>query len=129
MGRRPSQTRKTEAPNTNNAPPDRVTRECASCGVTDHHTHHVQYVGFLHPVTKEPVDLSVSKHTQCCAAEGCEICATDIEHSQKVGVTEAGPHDKFTDYMQNKSKAHHRALFERHGVESPDFMTSGLEDK
>lgn len=99
---------------------DRVTRACAKCGATDTHTHHVQFVALNHPVTGLPVDLTVTKHVQCCADDGCPICQTDVEHAAANNVT-VGQLDEFTAYMQTKTDEHHRALFERHGIATPSF--------
>jgi hypothetical protein len=98
----------------------RITRVCAKCGIEDDHSHHVQYVAFNHPVTGDPTDLTVTKHVQCCAEDGCPICSTDVEHASKAQVT-AEPSTAFTEYMQNKSDEHLQALFESHGIESPKF--------
>ena len=97
----------------------REIRECASCGVSDTHAHHVQFLAFIHPVTGKAEDLSVSRHVQCCAADGCEICSTDVEH-----LGAGAPSDEFTAAMQDKSDDHHRALYERHGVESPSYRVT-----
>ena len=91
---------------------ERSIRECAACHVSDTHAHHVHYVAIQHPVTGEPLDLTVSKHVQCCAADGCEICATDVEFAvdKSIGAD-------FTAHMQAKSPDHLAALSERHGIE------------
>lgn len=99
---------------------DRLTRTCDKCGVADTHAHHVVSAGVTHPVTQEAMDLSITKHIQCCAEDGCEICRTDVEHALAAGHDGIG--DGFTGYMQAKSDDHHRALFERHGVESPNHQ-------
>jgi hypothetical protein len=81
---------------------DRVSRVCDVCGVEDAQSHHVQHVAFLHPVTNEPTDLSVSRHIQCCADTGCEICSVDVAHAQEAGIDTSGPSDEFTQAMQQK---------------------------
>lgn len=91
-------------------------RACDGCKVSDSHAHHVQYAGFVHPITKEPIDLSVSKHIQCCATDGCEVCATDVEFAP---VKEIG--DDFTAYVDgNKTSEHLTALNSRHGIAVPE---------
>src|ERR1700751_5421697 len=100
----------------------RESRTCDKCGVADTHAHHVQYVALVHPGTGQSHDLSVTKHVQCCAEDGCEICATDLEHAQHLGDT--SPSDAFTAYMQDKPDEHHRALFERHGIETPAYTVN-----
>ena len=95
--------------------PDRLVRSCAKCNVQDDHSHHVQYMVFTHPGTGMPVDISISKHIQCCAEDGCEVCATDVEFAQaSLGQTPIGA--LFTGYMQNKTQPHLAAMAERHGI-------------
>jgi hypothetical protein len=108
----------------------RESRACAKCGVTDTHTHHVQYVAFSHPVTGEATDLSVTKHTQCCAEDGCPICTTDLEHAEKAQVADhTKPSDAFTAFMVNaRSDEHNQALFEQHGIESPQYQYPGTQE-
>ncbi len=91
--------------------PDRVIRECASCHQADSHAHHVQYAAIKHPVTGGPVDISVSKHIQCCALDGCDICKTDVEFAPDALVGDA-----FTAYVQAKSPEHLAAITARHGI-------------
>jgi hypothetical protein len=79
----------------------RLSRACVKCGVEDTHTHHVQYSAVTHPVTGEGIDLSVSKHVQCCAEDGCEICAADVEAASAV-LTDTSPSDEFTAFMIDK---------------------------
>jgi hypothetical protein len=94
---------------------DRLTRTCDSCKASDSHAHHVQYVaGFIHPVTKENIDLSIHKHIQCCANDGCEICKTDVEFAADKSIGEA-----FNAHVQNKSDEHLQALTDRHGISTP----------
>lgn len=95
---------------------ERIARSCEKCNVNDTHSHHVQYSPIAHPITGELIDLSVTKHIQCCAADGCPVCTTDLEFATVPQVTT--PSDEFTAYMQAKSDAHHIALFERHGISS-----------
>ena len=93
---------------------DRISRTCATCKVDDTHAHHVQYAALTHPVTGEAIDLSISKHIQCCAAGGCEVCATHIEFAPSAEIG-----DDFTAYIQAPSVEHELALSERHGVATP----------
>lgn len=103
---------------------DRAARACAKCGAEDTHTHHVQYVAVNHPVTGDPVDLTVTKHVQCCAADGCPVCQTDVEHAAANNVG-ADQLDEFTGYMQTKTAAHLQALADRHGIASADIAAPG----
>lgn len=98
----------------------RDTRTCAKCGVADTHAHHVQYVAFNHPVTGEGMDLSVTKHVQCCAEDGCEVCATVVTAAITAG-TDTAPGDAFTAFVQNPPTELNQTLFEQHSVESPDY--------
>jgi hypothetical protein len=93
---------------------ERLARQCAKCGVTDTHAHHIQYASLNHPITGEPLDISISQHIQCCSDTGCEVCSTDVEFAP---IKEIG-HD-FTAYMQAKTDEHHQALTDRHGVLTP----------
>ena len=79
---------------------ERASRKCDKCGVEDTHSHHVQYVAFNHP-SRGPIDLSVTKHVQCCAEDGCEICSIDVEHAGKQ-LGDTSPSDEFTAFMQSK---------------------------
>jgi|SRR5215467_2059978 len=90
-------------------------RTCDKCGQTDSDPHHVQYVGFTHPVTGEAVDMSVTKHVDCCAEDGCTICGSDTAAAQTAGVA-------VKDFVQNRPTEQLQALFEQHGVETPDFQ-------
>jgi hypothetical protein len=107
-------------------PPERESRACAKCGVTDTHAHHVQYVAFVHPVTGEGTDLSVSKHIQCCAEDGCPICTVDVDQAAQT-LTDTAPSDEFTALMQTKGSEHLQVLFDTVGVESPEFQTTATE--
>ena len=93
---------------------ERLARTCSGCNVTDAHAHHVQYVAVVHPVTGTPMDITVSKHIQCCAADGCAICATDLEFAPDESIGDA-----FTANMQAKPAEHLTALALRHGVSIP----------
>jgi hypothetical protein len=104
------------------APQTREDRTCAKCGLTDNHAHHVQYVAFAHPVTGEGMDLSVTKHVQCCAEDGCPICTVDIA---EVSAHDIG--DAFDEALQHRSGDHLRVLFEEVAVESPDFNIPSTE--
>lgn len=92
----------------------RNTRTCDGCSKTDTHAHHIQFVGTIHPITKKGLDLSVSKHIQCCAADGCEICSTHVEFAP---TKEIG--DKFNAFLQSPPVEHDLALFDRHGIVTP----------
>ena len=95
-----------------------ILRVCNTCGIEDTEPHHVQYVAFNHPVTGSGVDLSVTKHIHCCADEGCEICTTDMRFA-----SEAGADTKhMRKFLQNRSKEEYQELFEKYGIESPDFQ-------
>lgn len=109
---------------TDTAPEARETRTCAKCGLSDSHAHHVQYVAFSHPVTGEGLDLSVTKHVQCCAEDGCPICSVDVTEAP---TTDIG--DAFTQFMQNKPEGTFRALYESVAVESPDFYVPTTEEE
>jgi hypothetical protein len=104
--------------------PDPILRVCDKCGLEDTEAHHVQYVAFTHPVTGEATDLSVTKHVQCCAEDGCEICAVDVQFAAQmphIGTQSAGPSSAFTEYMRNKSPEHLQALFEAVSIETPEY--------
>lgn len=104
--------------------PQLAERTCAKCGATDTEPHHVQYVAFNHPVTGEGTDLSVSKHVQCCAEDGCPLCSADVERAQQDGVDLS----RLRDWLTNRPQDHQQKLFERFGVETPEFTTSGEEE-
>lgn len=89
----------------------RFVRTCDRCKTIDSHAHHIQYAAFKHPITGEGVDISVSKHIQCCAADGCEVCATDVEFAPDAQIG-----DGFTSYAQAKSTEHLAAITARHGI-------------
>jgi hypothetical protein len=96
---------------------ERVTRECSKCGQTDDHPHHVQYVAFTHPATGEGVDLSISKHIDCCAEDGCAICSLDMEYAPK------GAHGAtMIEFLENRSDEHKQRLFEELGCETVNFQ-------
>lgn len=96
---------------------DRITRTCDGCKSSDTHAHHIQYVAFVHPITGEGVDISVSKHIQCCANDGCDICKTDVEFAPVAAGL--GPNDEFTAYAAAKSDEHLQALTDRHAIATP----------
>lgn len=95
-------------------PPDPEVRTCDKCSQTDSDPHHVQYVAFNHPVTGEPTDLSVTKHIDCCAEDGCPICTTDVAQAQQAGVP-------IPQFVQERPTASLQALFEEHSIETPEF--------
>jgi hypothetical protein len=96
--------------------PARETRTCSKCGQEDTDPHHVQYTAFVHPVTGEAQDLSISKHVDCCAEDGCPICATDQKFAQ-----EADQHLREFMLVPNTDE-HKRELFEKHGIESDAYQ-------
>lgn len=98
---------------------DRTTRTCDGCSKSDTHAHHVQFIGIIHPITQEGIDLSVSKHIQCCAADGCEVCSTHVEFAP---AKEIG--DKFNAFLQSPSVEHDLALNERHGIITPASLAA-----
>lgn len=89
-----------------------IERTCSKCGATDGEPHHVQYVALSHPVSGEGVDLSVSKHVQCCAEDGCPICSADVERAAQEG---ADP-SRLRDFLQNRPADHQEMLQEQFGV-------------
>lgn len=93
---------------------ERVATKCEKCGVVDAHSKHIVFASGRHPVTGADIDFTVSKHIQCCADDGCEICTTDVEAASG---TAAGIGDAFTDYMQHKTDEHLGLLNERHGIQ------------
>jgi|ERR1017187_9048042 hypothetical protein len=93
---------------------ERTTRTCDECSVADSHAHHIQFIGIIHPITQEGIDLSVSKHIQCCAADGCEVCSTHVEFAPDKSIGE-----KFNAFIQNPSVEHDLALFDRHRIVTP----------
>jgi len=99
---------------------ERVERTCAKCGETDSHAHHVQFVAINHPVTRQGTDLSVSKHVQCCAEDGCEICQVSVKHAQEaLGDIYLG--DRFNEFMGNPPREYLQELFEEQGITSAEF--------
>jgi predicted methyltransferase len=94
---------------------ERTTRTCDKCSVADSHAHHIQFIGIIHPITQEGIDLSVSKHIQCCAASGCASCSTHVEFAPDKSIGE-----KFNAFVQAPSIEHQLALFERHGIVTPE---------
>ena len=98
-------------------PEDLVERTCDKCGKTDTDPHHVQYVAFSHPVDGAGVDLSVSKHVDCCAEDGCPICTTTMASATEIGVDKA----HFRDFLQHEPPELKQELFEAWAVETPDF--------
>jgi hypothetical protein len=97
-------------------PPELVTRTCDKCGQTDSDPHHVQYVAFNHPVTGEPTDLSVSKHVDCCAEDGCPICSLDMANAPQ------GAHaETMREFLQNRPTELNQQQFEQNAIESPEF--------
>lgn len=95
-------------------------RVCVKCGAIDSNTHHVQYVVFNHPITGVAMDVSVSKHIQCCAEDGCGICLSDVTFAKEV-LGDVTPGDAFNNFMVNKPSGLLQELFEVHGISSPEF--------
>lgn len=100
---------------TDQVPEVREPHTCDKCGVTDGHTKHIIYASGKHPVTGADIDFSIEKHIQCCALDGCEICATDVEFLSGQG-TGGTIGDAFTEAMKTKSAAHLAAIRDRHGI-------------
>lgn len=99
---------------------ERIERTCIKCDLTDGHAHHVQFVAFTHPITGQSVDLSVTKHVQCCAEDGCEVCQTAMTHARNV-LDDVEPSDRFNEFLQNPPREYFAELFEAHGITSPQF--------
>lgn len=89
-----------------------VERACSKCGAVDSEPHHVQYVALNHPVSGQGVDLSVSKHVQCCAEDGCPICSADVERAAQEG---ADP-SRLRDFLQNRPTDHREKLQQEFGI-------------
>ena len=87
--------------------PELQERTCAKCGATDTEPHHVQYVALKHPVTGEGTDLSVSKHVQCGAEDGCPICSADDERAAQDGTDPS----RLRDFLQNRPPDHLAKLY------------------
>jgi hypothetical protein len=101
-------------------------RTCSKCGATDTEPMHVQYVALNHPVTGAAADLSITKHVQCCAEDGCPICGADMERA----TAEGADISQMRDFLQHRPPDHQQKLFEQFSVESPDYqipMTSDQE--
>lgn len=94
------------------AAPEPTERTCAKCGASDTEPHHVQYVALNHPVTGDSMDLSVSKHVQCCAEDGCPICSADVERATQEG---ADP-SRLLDFLQHRPADHQEMLQQQFGV-------------
>jgi len=101
------------------------TRACDKCGQTDTDPHHVQYVAFTHPVTGEATDLSISKHVDCCAEDGCPICTTTMQSAGEIGVEKG----HFREFLQNEPPELQQELFEAWAVETPDFQVPTTSDE
>jgi hypothetical protein len=80
-------------------------RTCDKCGQTGSDPHHVQYAA----------DLSLSKHIDCCAEDGCAICQADSARAQADGT-------HLRDFVRNRPSDHWKVLFEEHGIESEDYQ-------
>lgn len=89
-----------------------VERVCSKCGASDLEPHHVQYVALTHPIEGTGVDLSVSKHVQCCAEDGCPICSADVERAAQEG---ADP-SRLLGFLQHRPADHQEMLQEQFGV-------------
>jgi hypothetical protein len=98
-----------------------VVRKCDKCGAEDSEPHHVQYVALSHPVTGQGTDLSVSKHVQCCAEDGCEICSADVERAAQEG---ADP-SRLREFLQNRPADHQDLLQEKFGVATAQEESDG----
>jgi hypothetical protein len=102
--------------------PERVERTCFKCEVTDSHAHHVQYVALNHPVSGQSVDLSITRHIQCCAEDGCPICEIAVKHAREIlDENDLLPSDRFNEFMASPPREYFAELFEVHGLTSPEF--------
>lgn len=85
----------------------RVVRSCAKCKQEDNHPRHVVSLEVADP--RDPariIDLTEMKHLDCCAEDGCIVCALDLEHvKSKYGLPLAKA-------LQNKTDDHLAALGE-----------------
>jgi hypothetical protein len=97
------------------SPEVREAHTCDKCGITDAHTKHIVYASGKHPITGADLDFSIEKHIQCCAADGCEVCSTDVEFLTAEGIAPSIG-DAFTEAMKAKSTQHLAALGDRHGI-------------
>jgi hypothetical protein len=98
---------------------DLETRTCQKCGQTDTDPHHVQYVAFNHPVSGAGVDLSVTKHVDCCAEDGDPICSATMVAVRAAGV---GKGAELRAFLMDPPAELQQELFETWAVESPDFQ-------
>lgn len=92
--------------------PELAERVCAKCGASDTEPHHLSYVAMTHPVSGQSVDLSVSKHIQCCAEDGCPICGADVERA----VQEGADPSRLRDFLVSRPEDHTQMLQEKFGV-------------
>jgi hypothetical protein len=97
-------------------------RTCAKCGVEDEAPHHVQYVAFNHPVEGHGIDLSVSKHVECCAEDGCAICSTDVQRANQ-------DNTDIDTFVRNRPGDHLQTLFEQFSVETPEYSVPGTAEE
>jgi hypothetical protein len=103
--------------------PPAETRTCSKCGQVDDHPHHVQYTAFTHPVTGEAQDLSITKHVDCCAEDGCPICGTDMKFAPE------GAHgETMRTFLMDKSDEHQKALFEEQNIQTPAYTVTFTEE-
>jgi hypothetical protein len=58
--------------------PDRESRVCDVCGQVDDHPRHIIHVAAGHPVTGAPMDLTVTRHIDCCQGAGCPDGSCDV---------------------------------------------------
>ena len=86
-------------------------RVCDKCSGTDG-PFHIQYVALIHPVTGDGVDMSVSKHIDCCAEDGCEVCGTDVARATEDGTA-------IPEFVLARPDDHQQLLFDKFGIE-PD---------
>lgn len=74
--------------------------------------HHVRYAVSTHPLDSYAVDTSTSRHIDCCAEEGCPICATDVRRANADGV-------EIHTFVRNRPEDHQEILLQNFGVQSP----------
>jgi len=62
---------------------DRESRSCDVCGQEDDHPRHIIHAAATHPVTGEPLDLSIVRHIDCCRDAGCPdgSCHVVLDHA------------------------------------------------
>lgn len=56
---------------------------CSACGQTTTHLRHIIVAEGAHPITGEPMSLSVERHLDCCHVAGCVdgTCGVILDHA------------------------------------------------